>query len=139
MPFVNAGASPFTVGGPRIPVMFNGAQASVGVAEFTLASDAVGTYTVPIRLPRGAIFLRAGLNTSVSLGTATVALGIVGAVGKYRAAATFTTTDQWVDFALNAATGVPLTAEEQIIMTTATAALPASGRLLVRFEWIDNA
>jgi hypothetical protein len=139
MPFINAGASPFVAGGPRIPVQFNGAQPSIGLAEFTLASDATGTYQVPIRLPRGGIFLRGGLLTSVTLGTAQVAIGIVGATGKYRAAAVLTATEAWQDFSLSATVGQVLAAEEQIIMTTTVAALPAAGRLFVRMEWIDNA
>jgi hypothetical protein len=138
MPFVNASSAATGAGSDLLPGNWSGKVRSMA-AEFTCASDAVGTYTVPIRIPRGARVLRCALNASVTMGgTATIALGIAGATGKYRAAATFTTTDQWVVFALNAATLAELTAEEQILMTVAAAALPASGRLLIMFEWMEN-
>lgn len=140
MPFVNAAASPFTAGGPRIPVGLLGGHLRSAIAEFTAASDAVGTYTVPIRIPRGAYVRGMWMNASVTMGaSATIAIGITGATGKYRAAAVFTTTDSNVFSALNAAMGVALAAEEQIIMTVAVAALPASGRLLIGFDWVENA
>lgn len=140
MPFVNASsAAANNAGADLIPAALLGGKRRSAQAEFTAASDAVGTYTVPIRLPRGARVIEAAMNASVTMGgTATLALGIAGATGKYRAAATFTTTDQWVSFALNAAVGVELAAEEQILLTVAAAALPSSGRLLIRFDWVDN-
>ena len=68
--------------------------------------------------------------------SATIALGISGATGKYRAAATYTSADTLSLFALNAATGAVLTASEQILMTVAAAALPSSGRLLIGFLYV---
>jgi hypothetical protein len=62
-----------------------------------------------------------------------LAFGINGSTGKYRAAATLTTTDSWVSVGLNAAMGVELAAAEQIVMTVAAAALPSSGRMVVLF------
>lgn len=139
MPFVNANtAAAGVAAGGNIPVALLGGKVRSAIAEFTYAADVAGTYTVPIQLPRGARVILFGLNTSVTTGTATIALGISGAVGKYRAAAAQTATDQWTFNALNAATGAELTANEQIIMTTATAALPASGRLLVLCLWVEN-
>ena len=74
-----------------------------------------------------------------------MAIGIVGTIGKYRAAAAITTADLWVGSGvatvgggINGALGVRLTAAEQLIMTTASAALPASGRLLLRAIYVDN-
>lgn len=140
MPFVNASSvAAANAGDAKVAVSQLGGKVRTAIAEFTCASDAAGTYTIPIRLPRGARVLQVGLNGSVSMGaSATLAIGIAGATGKYRAAATYTTTDAWTFFALNAATGTPLTAEEQLLLTTAVAALPASGRLLVRVDWVDN-
>ena len=103
-------------------------------AIFNLASDVVGTYTAPILLPRGARVLFGYMNSSVTLGaSATVAIGIAGAVGKYRAAATYTSADTPTWLGLNATVMAELQAPEQIIMTTAVAALPASGRLVIGF------
>lgn len=115
----------------------------------TLASQAAGTvsFTNPsggIRIPPGHTFAYGVLNSSVSLGTTTLAIGISGSTGKYRAAATFTATDTPTMFGVNAA--VASTSEtsgtigsapkgtgtdEDIVLTTAVAALPASGTLVV--------
>lgn len=100
----------------------------------TLASQVAGTIGVAF-IPRGSRIHRIGMNTDTSLGSTTVEIGILGTVAKYRASATFTTTDQWVWNELNAALDVQLTADEVILLTTATATLPASGRLLIRTEF----
>lgn len=114
-----------------------GGRRRVMLWEFTCASDAAGTYTAPTVIPRGARILDVRMNASATMGaSATIALGISGSTEKYRAAATFTTANAWVSTALNAAIGVELTADEQIIMTTAVAALPSSGRLLIEVEYV---
>ncbi|CAB4156987.1 hypothetical protein UFOVP747_15 [uncultured Caudovirales phage] len=126
-----------TPAGTMAAVTTMAARRRTALAVFTLASDAAGTYPLPFVIPAGARVLEIRLNTSVTLGaSATLAVGVTGTVGKYRAAATFTTADQWVSLALNAVTGVPLTAPEQIILTTAVAALPASGRLLIEVQYV---
>ena len=85
---------------------------------------------------RRALAWDARFNLSASAGgTATLAFGISGSTGKYRAAATLTTTDSWVSVGLNAAMGVELAAAEQIIMTVGAAALPSSGRMVVLFVY----
>jgi hypothetical protein len=139
MPFVNASSNAAgqnaTIG--YIPSALLSGKVRCALAEFTCASDAAGTYTVPIRLPRGARVLTLILNASVTMGgTATIAIGIAGAVGKYRAAATYTAADTFTMVSLNAATGVVLANEEQIIMTVAAAALPSTGRLLIGFLYV---
>lgn len=101
----------------------------------TYAAQAVGTIGVGF-IPRNARVLRIGFNQDTSMGSTTAALGIVGAAAKYRVAATFTTLDQWVWFELNAALGLQLTGDEVILLTTAVAALPGSGRLLVATEFL---
>lgn len=146
MPFVNANATAAgIVGGDQIPVRELGAKRRVAHAVFTFATDAAGTYTIPVRIPAGAVVEAVDINTSVTTGTATIAIGITGAVGKYRAAAAVTSTDLWVGSgaaavggALNAICGVPLAVEEQLIMTTASATLPASGRMVIRVTYVDN-
>lgn len=92
------------------------------------------------RLPRGATLLAARIMTSVTTSTATMAFGITGTTGKYRAAATFTTTDTWeeLDVATTAWHATNLTAEEIVFITIGTASLPGSGTLLVQFTYAFN-
>jgi hypothetical protein len=138
MPFVNAGAAAAGAITPNLlePGLLHG-RLRHSFADFTLATDVPGTYTAPIRLPVGARVITGYLNTTVTLGaSATLAVGIAGAVEKYRAAATFTAANALTFLALMAATGPRLTAEEQIILTTAVANLPASGTLRVGFIYV---
>lgn len=83
------------------------------------------------RLPKGARVLYGILNSTVSLGTATLAIGIAGTTAKYRAAATFTTIDTPTLFGPAAVAGEALASEEIVILSIATAALPAAGTLRV--------
>ena len=83
------------------------------------------------RLPKGARVLYGVLNTDTSLGSSTVAIGIAGATGKYRAAATFTATNTPTLFGANAGVGVGIPAEETVIVTIAAANFPGSGTLKV--------
>src|SRR5574340_1348419 len=61
--------------------------------SFTLASQATTDTLVFGNLPAGCTFSHGILLGDTSLGTSTLAIGIAGATGKYRAAATFTATD----------------------------------------------
>jgi hypothetical protein len=74
------------------------------------------------------------------LGTATIAIGTAASAGKYRAAATYTTTAPTVTpFGLaNVMANVQLAATEQQIITVTTAALPASGNLIVQMFWAQT-
>lgn len=122
---LNAGTAPapgFVDGGVHV---FN--------EEITLASQPTTDIIEVARLPRGAIPLFGVIETDTSLGAATVAIGIAGATGKYRAAAVFTATDTPILFGVGAAIGAALTAQETVIVTIAAAALPASGVLRVMF------
>lgn len=80
-------------------------------------------------LPKGAVVLAVILNTSASTSTATLAVGIAGTAAKYKTAAALTTANSPQFFGLNAAVLTPLTAKEDLIITTGTASLPASGTL----------
>jgi len=99
-----------------------------------LASQATADGIIEVaRLPKGAKFLYGILQTDTSLGTSTIAIGISGTAGKYRASATFTATNTPTLFGVvSAATVAKLTAEEIVIITFATANLPASGNLRVQ-------
>lgn len=113
-------------------------------AVLTLASQAAGTVDLGLRIPPGHVFAYGVLNTDTSLSTSTIAIGISGATTKYKAAATFTATNTPTLFGANAAVAEtdhtssevgssPLGTgtNEDIILTVATAALPASGTLVV--------
>lgn len=138
MPFVNAAAAA-AGGAGYIPSSLMGGKVRVACAEFTCASDAAGTYTAPIKLPKGARVIAGFINASATMGaSATLAIGISGSTGKYRAAATYTTGDTFTLLGLNAALMTPLATEEQILLTVATAALPSSGRLLIGFLYTQE-
>lgn len=103
-------------------------------ATVTLASQATTDILQLGNLPAGAVFAFGVITTGTSLGSSTLAIGISGATGKYRAAATFTSTDAPTMFGLAAevaASDAGLAAEQTVIGTIASAALPASGTLVV--------
>lgn len=106
--------------------------------QVTLASQTTGDTIYVARLPKGAVPLYGIINTSVTLDTATLAIGITGTVGKYRAAAALTTTSTPFLFGVNAATGVALTADEDVFITIAQTTLPASGKLDVQFFYAHD-
>ncbi len=111
-----------------------------------VALDAQGTGTVDLglRIPPGHVFAFGVLNTDTSLGSSTIAIGVAGTAAKYKAAGTFTSTSTPTLFGANAAVAAtshtssevgssPLGqgTNEDVIMTVAAAALPASGTLVV--------
>lgn len=106
-------------------------------AVVTLNSQATTDTIVVGLLPKGSIFLYGILNNSASLSTATVAIGITGTTGKYRAALVKTTTTPEV-IGVGGAHGVVLTANETVFITIATASLPASGTLSVTLVYAEN-
>jgi hypothetical protein len=97
----------------------------------TLASQTTSDTIEVAKLPKGARVLYGMLISTVSLGTATVAVGISGTTGKYRAAATFSATDTPTLFGVAANVGQALAAEEIVFITIGTASLPSSGTLRV--------
>ena len=105
------------------------AQGTVRVFDesFTMASQATTDTVVVARLPKGAVVLYGMLIASATMGaSATVAIGITGTTGKYRAAAVKTTIVPEI-FGVTAGLGEALTAEEDVFITIAVAALPAAG------------
>lgn len=100
-------------------------------ATITLAAQADGDTVVLANVPAGHTFAFGILNSSVSLGTSTVAIGTDSAAGKYRASAVHTATAPTLFGLYSAADDVPLTDDEEIILTNTTAALPAAGTLVV--------
>lgn len=101
-------------------------------ATITLAGQGNGDDIVLFRVPAGSLFAYGVLNSSVSLGTSTAAIGVAGATTKYCNATIFTAADVATIFGKNApVSGEPLSADEDVILTVGTAALPGSGTLVV--------
>lgn len=97
--------------------------------SLTYAAQAAATVIRIGRIPKGATVLFGALSTSVTTGSATLAVGISGTTGKYRAAAAVTTADAPQFFGIVTATMTELTADETIQILTAAASLPGSGTL----------
>lgn len=100
-------------------------------ATITLASQADGDTVVLAQVPAGYAFAYGILNASATLSTSTIAIGIAGTAAKYRAAAVFTAAAPTLFGVSTAVDDAPLTAQEVVILTNTTAALPASGTLIV--------
>ena len=103
-------------------------------ATFTLATQTTSDTLVVGVLPMGATFAFGVIVSSVSLGSSTLAIGISGTAGKYRAAAAFTAVDTPTLFGPASVIGAAdpaLAADEQVIGTIAAAALPGSGTLVI--------
>lgn len=84
------------------------------------------------RVPAGYAFAFGVTSASATAGaSATLAIGIAGATGKYRAAAVHTTTAPTLFGLAAAIDDVPLAAEEEIFITIAVAALPTSADFMV--------
>ena len=100
-------------------------------ATVTLASQADGDTVVLAQIPAGHSFAYGVLTGSAALGSSTIAIGVAGTAGKYRAAATHAAIVATMFGISSAADDAPLTAEETVILTNTTAALPSSGTLVV--------
>jgi hypothetical protein len=99
--------------------------------KVTLAAQPTSDIIEVARLPKGARVLYGILASSISLGSSTLAIGIAGTTGKYRAAAVFTAIDTPTLFGPAVNIGEPLANEEIVFLTIGAAALPASGTLRV--------
>lgn len=103
-------------------------------ATIALAAQATTDTLILGNLPMGATFAFGVIVSSVSLGSSTLAIGISGTAGKYRAAAAFTAVDTPTLFGPASVIGAAdpaLAADEQVIGTIAAAALPGSGTLVI--------
>lgn len=97
----------------------------------TLASQAGGDTVTLGEIPAGSVFAFGVLTASATLGSATIAIGTAASPGKYRAAATHTATTPTFFGASTAVDDDPLSANETLLLTNTTAALPSSGTLVV--------
>ena len=99
--------------------------------KVVLASQPTTDTIEVARLPKGARVLYGILCSTVSLGSATLSVGISGSPSKYRAPLAFATIDTPDLFGSATNIGEALNAEEIVILTIGTAALPAVGTLRV--------
>ena len=102
-------------------------------ASITLNTQDIASTIQLCRIPAGESFAFGIMNASVTLGaSATIAIGITGTTGKYLAAQTFTTAVPTL-FAAPVADEVAAayTAEEDVFLTVAVAALPGSGTQVI--------
>lgn len=95
--------------------------------------QASGDTVVLADVPAGYAFAFGVLTASATAGaSATIAIGVSGTAGKYRAAATFTAANTPTLFGTAAgAKASPLTDKERVILTVGTAALPTSADYIV--------
>lgn len=107
-------------------------------ATVTLASQGTSDTIVLADIPAGMVFAGGELTSSVSLSTSTIAIGTAASTGKYKAAGTFTATDTPTPFGVTTAMAMaPLAAPDRVIVTIGTAALPASGTLVIDLYFSD--
>lgn len=110
---------------------------ATGVLTYDTQTANSYSFDDKIILPKGAVVVGGSISTSVTCGsTATIALGITGTTGKYRAAATLTNTTLAAIAIPHAALIEPLAAEEEVVITNAAASLPAAGTMKVIIEYV---
>jgi hypothetical protein len=115
----------------------HGGRPRVYRASITMAAQAAGDTIVLAEVPPGLVFSHGIITSSASTATATISIGTSSSAAKYRAAAAVTATDAPALFGIAAAMNDDLlTAEETVIATVGTAALPASGSLVISLVYI---
>lgn len=92
---------------------------------------AAGSRLMLPRVPKGARGVKHRITVSATLATTTLALGITGTVAKYAAAATYTAANTPTNLAKAANLAAELAADEDQFLTTAVAALPNDGTIIV--------
>ncbi|MFN9542121.1 MAG: hypothetical protein ACK55V_03305 [Alphaproteobacteria bacterium] len=108
-----------------------GGRVRVYRERIALAGQTTADTVVLAQPSAGETFLCGTLTSDVSLGTALVAVGTAATPGKYRTAAAHTLTDQPVNFGRVAAQAAKLALDETVQLSISTAALPATGTLVV--------
>lgn len=101
-------------------------------ATVPFAGQADGDTVTLARVPAGYAFAYGIVNNTATFGgTATVAIGVAGAAGKYRAAAKIETSGPILFGVAAAADDAPLADAETVILTVDAAALPTSANFAV--------
>ena len=101
-------------------------------ATVALSGQGNGDDVVLFRVPAGSVFAYGVLNTSISLGTSTLAVGVSGTTNRYRNAGDLTVPDTPTLFGNTAeVSGAGLATDIDVLLTIGAAALPGSGTLVV--------
>lgn len=100
-------------------------------ATIELNAQASGKKILLCEMPKGSLFIYGLLNTSVTLGTSTIAIGDEFTAELIKAAGTLTSADTPVLFGKNKPVNEKLEANTNLYLTVGTAALPAAGTLVV--------
>jgi hypothetical protein len=108
-----------------------GGRVRVHRERITLAGQTPADQIVLAFPSAGETFLCGTITSDVSLGTAQISVGIAGTPGKYRAPAVHTLIDTPVNFGRAAAQATRLAADETVLLSITTAALPLAGTLIV--------
>ncbi len=106
-------------------------QVSVVRRTWTLASQTTSDTLEGLTLPANFRPMRLNIFPSATLGSSTLAVGITGTTGKYRAGAVVTAS---VSAPVLLGTSVALPENEAILVTIGAASLPASGTVTIEFE-----
>ena len=142
---------------PQLPAAtVAGGRERVFCANVAYAAQAAGSQIAIARIPLGSVITGITVITDTSTGTATLAIGDQNTANYFATAATYTTTNTPVRVGLAATHASPITVGydfisgnavtyqkpgeggavyEDVMITTATAALPASGNLVVIIEY----
>lgn len=124
-----------------------GGRERVFSTTLTLAAQASGTTFGVARLPMGAMLSGINVITDTSLGSATISFGDANNTTLYSAAATLTATNtptsignaatrgQLITSGYDCVSGAANKSYEDITLTTAVAALPGSGSLVVQVTY----
>jgi hypothetical protein len=100
-------------------------------ASITLAAQAIADTITLANVPAGYVFDGGKITTDTSLSTSTIAIGVAGTAGYFKAAGTQTATNTPTPFGNAAALAETDTAARTVILTVAALALPAAGQLVV--------
>jgi hypothetical protein len=131
---VGAPTSPTT----KAPGNAIGAKRRSHCVSFAMNGQAAGSRLMLPRVPKGARGVSHRITVSATLGAATLAVGIAGSIAKYAAAATYTVADTPTTLAKAANLAAELAADEDQFLTTAAAALPVGGTIVVETHYQDR-
>lgn len=109
------------------------AKVRCSIDEYEASSLASGSTIYMQVLPKGAKVIGGWLLTDALGSGVQISVGIVGTTAKYLALTTVNTANLKTDLGLIDALGVELTAEETIILTTATAAATGTIKLVILY------
>ena len=115
---------------------YQGAQVKSFQSTITMASQLSGSIFVLAQPQAGLVFSHLRILVSATLGSTTLAISDSVSTNEYFAAATVTTSVAPLPTTAQLAYG-PLTAQGQLICTTAAATLPSSGTIVIETFWLS--